>query len=71
MSQENQELDIDTQLKQTYLRKEIIEKGHSAEKFSELLATMKPGNHSLSRCLFNNEKMEWILKSGKLMNLKL
>ena len=38
------ELDIDTQLKQSYLRKEIIEKGHSAEKFSEYLASMKPGN---------------------------
>ncbi len=43
------ELDIDTQLKQSYLRKEIIEKGHSAEKFSEFLASMKPGNYFSSK----------------------
>jgi len=54
MSQENPELDIDTQLKQSYLRKEIIEKGHSAEKFSEFLASIKPGYHSPPRHLFDN-----------------
>jgi len=42
MSLENLELDIDTQLKQNYLRKEIIEKGYSPERFSEYLSEIKP-----------------------------